>query len=123
MSVHQIEAPSPAWLARLSPREAEVLACVARGGSNAEVAQELFISVPTVKTHLAHLIRKTGVRDRVQLVVLAWSTGFVSSAGAEVPDPRRRARCLHAVRSSPSRERGRPSPAPIRLPHRRPGGA
>jgi DNA-binding NarL/FixJ family response regulator len=77
----------PAWLARLSPREAEVLRCVALGGSNAEIAAQLYISVATVKTHVARLLAKVGARDRVQLVVAAYRSGFVPV------DDRRSARC------------------------------
>lgn len=69
--------PRPAWVDRISPREAEVLRCVARGWSNAEIAGELCISVATVKTHVARLLTKMRARDRVQLVVEAYRSGFV----------------------------------------------
>lgn len=62
---------------RVSQREAEVLRLVARGLSNAEIGAELFISLPTVKSHVASLLAKLGARDRVQLVVAAYETGFV----------------------------------------------
>lgn len=68
----------PPWLDLLSEREKQVLRCVARGQSNAEVAGELFISLATVKTHVARLLVKVGVRDRVQLVVVAYRSGFVA---------------------------------------------
>jgi DNA-binding NarL/FixJ family response regulator len=58
-------------------REREVLVLVGRGMSNSEIAAELFISVATVKTHLASLLLKLGARDRIQLVVMAHETGLV----------------------------------------------
>lgn len=66
------------WLDLLSEREKEVLRCLAQGRSNAEIGSELFISPATVKTHVARLLVKLGVRDRVQLVVLAYRSGFVA---------------------------------------------
>jgi DNA-binding NarL/FixJ family response regulator len=65
------------WTERLSRREADVLHCLAEGQSTSEIATTLFISPATVKCHVARLIAKVGVRDRVQLVIAAYRSGFV----------------------------------------------
>ena len=67
----------PPGLDLLTEREREVMALVVRGLSNGEIRQQLFLSEPTVKTHVGRILMKLGVRDRVQLVVLAYEHGLV----------------------------------------------
>jgi ATP/maltotriose-dependent transcriptional regulator MalT len=68
--------PEPAELSELTDRELDVFRLIARGLSNAEIGQELFISDTTVKTHITHILQKLKLRDRVQAVVLAHETGL-----------------------------------------------
>lgn len=69
---------APAALVSLTPREREVLEQVATGRSNAEIATELFVSEETVRTHVARMLGKLGLRDRVQAVVFAYENGVVT---------------------------------------------
>jgi DNA-binding NarL/FixJ family response regulator len=68
----------PAALPQLTSREADVLRLVADGLSNAEIAERLFLSAETVKTHLSRVLVKVGARDRTQAVIAAYESGFVS---------------------------------------------
>jgi DNA-binding NarL/FixJ family response regulator len=80
-------APSPSGAAgtrldRLTDREREILTLIAQGRSNAELAEQLYLSEATVKTHVSAILRKLAVRDRVQAVIAAYEAGLVSP-GAE----------------------------------------
>ena len=70
--------PPPDSLASLTEREREVLVQVARGLSNAEIGERLYMSAATAKTHVSHLLMKLEARDRAQLVMVAYETGLVT---------------------------------------------
>jgi DNA-binding NarL/FixJ family response regulator len=74
---HPRTPPRPAGLEELTARELEILGLVARGLSNAEIAEELVVSGTTIKTHVARVLDKLDLRDRVQAVVLAYETGII----------------------------------------------
>jgi len=77
--------PDRTDLPDLTERETEVLAQIALGRSNAEIAIELFVGEATVKTHVSNVLAKLGVRDRIQAVVFAYENGFAARGGVVPP--------------------------------------
>jgi DNA-binding NarL/FixJ family response regulator len=76
-AVPDAAAPAPTQIASLTDRERQVLVEIAHGLSNTEIAAKFFLSEATVKTHVGRILAKTGIRDRVALVVLAYEIGLV----------------------------------------------
>lgn len=72
---------APPAVTELTPREREVLDLLARGLSNPEICQQLFISEATAKTHVARILQKLDLRDRVQTVIYAYETGLIRAGG------------------------------------------
>jgi DNA-binding NarL/FixJ family response regulator len=77
----------PRGLDELTMREREVFRLIAAGLSNGEIAQELYISDTTVKTHVTHILQKLNLRDRVQAVVLAYQTGLFEAGAGQAEQP------------------------------------
>lgn len=85
VATHQPNAPTPA-LDQLSAREKDVLTELAKGQSNAEIGKQLYLSEATVKTHVASLLSKLGLRDRAQAIVYAYESGFTRLGSAAQSD-------------------------------------
>ena len=77
-------------LAALSPREREVFDLLARGASNAEIGERLFLTENTVKTHVRSVLARLGLPDRIQVVIWAYESGLVQPGEADAADPDRR---------------------------------
>lgn len=71
-------------LERLTDREREVMAAVARGSSNSEIAEDLFIGPATVKSHVSGILTKLGLRDRAQIVIFAYESGLIEAGDRDI---------------------------------------
>ncbi|HEY4725952.1 MAG TPA: LuxR C-terminal-related transcriptional regulator, partial [Actinomycetota bacterium] len=79
-----VDAAVSGRLERLTDREREVVVAVARGSSNAGIAEELFIGPATVKSHVSSILTKLGLRDRAQMVVFAYESGLVEAGTRDI---------------------------------------
>jgi DNA-binding NarL/FixJ family response regulator len=79
-----VDAAVSGRLERLTDREREVMAAIARGSSNAEISEELFIGAATVKSHVSSILTKLGLRDRAQVVVFAYESGLVEAGDLDI---------------------------------------
>lgn len=79
-----VETAASDRLERLTDREREVLVAIARGSSNAEICEQLFIGAATVKSHVSNILAKLGLRDRAQMVVFAYESGLIEAGAHDI---------------------------------------
>jgi DNA-binding NarL/FixJ family response regulator len=79
-----IDTAASTRLDRLTDRERDVLIAIARGASNAEISEELFIGAATVKSHVSSILTKLGLRDRAQVVIFAYESGLVEAGDRDI---------------------------------------
>ncbi|MFE5889527.1 response regulator [Streptomyces sp. NPDC056462] len=80
----RVNTVAAARLARLTGREREIMTAVARGASNAEIAEQLVIGAATVKSHVSSILTKLGLRDRIQIVIFAYESGLIEAGDHDV---------------------------------------
>ncbi len=108
---HPAVGDPPPGMNELTPRELEILIYVARGLSNAEIAEQLILSPLTVKTHVARMLDKLDLRDRIQAVVLAYETGVVRPGQGDPTQPSLRAGAPSHPAAWSTARAGHPAPA------------